>query len=160
MPPDKNSAEIVDLCLMSCHQCFFASRDFYRYRVTDGNHARWLRSCVGAVNFVWNWCHGAQKHAIKHNRKWPSGFDLNKLSSGCGSETGTRSQTIQAICEKYADSRKISNRAYLQYRGKKSRGWVPFKASGIKIPGWRCHLLAIVSIWCVSPNVIQSQDAD
>ena len=56
--------------------------------MNDGNHTKWLISRAHAVNFVWNWCNDAQKHAIWHNQKWPSGFDLNKLSSGCGQELG------------------------------------------------------------------------
>ena len=108
----------------------------YRYRVKDGNQARWLRSRARSVNEVWNWCNDIQKHTIRHNmKKWPTWFDLNKLSSGCGQELGLHSQTIQAVCEKYADSRKISKRPYLRYRGNKARGWIPFKAAGIKL----CH---------------------
>ena len=83
----------------------------YRYRVKDRNHAKWLISRARAVNFVWDWCNDAQKHAIRHNQKWPSGFDLNTLSSGCGQELSLYSQTIQAVCEKFAAFRRTSKRA-------------------------------------------------
>ncbi len=105
----------------------------YRYRVKDGNNAQWLRSRAQSVNFVWNWCNDARGLAIGHNKKWRNGFDLDKLSSGCGSELGLHSQTVQAICEKYVDSRNTGNRSCLRYRRKKSRRRVPFKASGIRI---------------------------
>ena len=85
------------------------------------------------MNFVWNWCNEAQKLATRHNNKWPSGFDLNKLSSGCSSEVGLHRQTIQEICEKYVDSRNTGERSCLRFGGKKSRGWVLFKASGLRI---------------------------
>lgn len=63
------------------------------------------------MNFVWNWCNEAQKLAIRHNKKWPRGFDLNKLPSGCSSEVDLHSQTSQEICEKYVDSRNTGERS-------------------------------------------------
>ncbi len=80
----------------------------YRRRVADGNRARWLRSRARAVNFVWNWCSDAQKHALRHNKKWPIGFDLNKPPSGAGSELRLPSQIVQAI---YSDFRRVSKGA-------------------------------------------------
>src|SRR5690606_3665673 len=46
---------------------------------------------------------------------------------------GLHSQTIQAVCERYAQSRSERQRPYLRYRGRKHLGWIPFKASGIKL---------------------------
>jgi hypothetical protein len=47
------------------------------------------------------------------------------------------SQTIQAICEEYATRRKQTKKRCLRYRGKRSLGWIPCKASGLKLNGER-----------------------
>lgn len=86
-----------------------------------------------AVNFVWNFCNNTQKHALQWRKKWPSGFDLSKLTTGSSKELNLHSQTIQAVCEEYAQRRSDRKRPCLRYRGKKHLGWIPFKASGIKI---------------------------
>lgn len=105
----------------------------YRYRLKDGNHLGWLVSHARSVNLVWNWCNDAQRHALRHNLKWPRAFDLSNLAAGSGKMLDLHSQTIQAICERYAQSRTEVCRSYLRYRGRKALGWIPFKASGIRI---------------------------
>src|SRR3981081_847668 len=47
----------------------------YRYRIKSltGLLSRQARAC----NFVWNFCNETQQHALKWNKRWPSGFDLN-----------------------------------------------------------------------------------
>jgi putative transposase len=119
----------------------------YRYRVKD-KHAKALDRMARACNVIWNYCNDTQKHALKWNTKWLSGFDLNKLTAGAGKELGLHSGTVNAVCEQYAKSRRKSNRPYLRYRGKKSLGWIPFKGrdyravddsfyySGIKYNVW------------------------
>lgn len=109
----------------------------YRYRLKDGSRARKreLRRMSRAVNFVWNYCNEAQLHALKHNAKWPSAFDLNNAVAGSSKLLGLQSHTIQAVCEKYAASREAKRKTKLRWRGKRSLGWVPFKASGIKPDG-------------------------
>lgn len=76
-----------------------------RYTIKHGNHQRWLEEKVHAVNFVWNWYNNAQHHAFRYNQKWLTGFDLNNLAAGTGKMLDRHSQTVQAICEKYAQSR-------------------------------------------------------
>ncbi len=109
----------------------------YRYRLKDGSRARKreLRRMARAVNRVWNYCNEAQLHALKHNAKWPRAFDLNNAVAGSSKLLGLQSHTIQAVCEKYAASREAKRKAKLRWRGKRSLGWVPFKASGIKQEG-------------------------
>lgn len=109
----------------------------YRYRLKDGSRSRKreLRRMARAVNFVWNYCNEAQLHALKHNKKWPRAFDLNNLVAGSSKLLGLQSHTVQAVCEKYAASREAKRKAKLRWRGKRSLGWVPFKASGIKQDG-------------------------
>ena len=109
----------------------------YRYRLKDGSRARKreLRRMARSVNTVWNYCNEAQLHALKHNKKWPRAFDLNNAVAGSSKLLGLQSHTIQAVCEKYAASREAKRKAKLRWRGKRSLGWVPFKASGIKQDG-------------------------
>lgn len=105
----------------------------YRYRVKslEGLLNRQSR----AVNFVWNYCNETQKHALKWNKKWPSGFDLNGLTSGSSKELGLHSGTVNAVCEQYAKSRSQKKRPCLRWRGKKSLGWVPLKGRELKREG-------------------------
>ena len=99
----------------------------YRYRVKD-KHAAELARQARAVNFVWNWCNETQQHAVKWGRKWLSAFDLINLSAGASKELDLHAHTIQKVCERYAQSRQQHRRHWLRWRGKKSLGWVPFKA--------------------------------
>ena len=109
----------------------------YRYRLKDGSRSRKreLRRMARAVNHVWNFCNETQLFALKHGKKWPRAFDLNNLVSGSSKLLGLQSHTIQAVCEQYAASREAKRKAKLRWRGKRSLGWVPFKASGIKQDG-------------------------
>lgn len=105
----------------------------YRYRVKSLNGL--LNQQSRAVNFVWNYCNDAQKHALKWRTRWPTGFDLNVLTTGSSKELGIHSGTVNAVCEQYAKSRKQFNRPFLRYRGKKSLGWVPLKGRDLKREG-------------------------
>lgn len=109
----------------------------YRYRLKDGSRARRreLRRMARSVNLVWNYCNEAQFHALRHGKKWPRAFDLNNLVAGSSKFLGLQSHTVQAVCEKYAVCREAKRKASLRWRGKRSLGWVPFKASGIKQDG-------------------------
>lgn len=97
----------------------------YRYRVKSLTGL--LNDQARMVNLVWNYCNDRQKDALRFGRKWLSGFDLNKLTTGASKELGVHSGTINAVCEQYAKSRSQKKRPYLRYRGKKSLGWVPLK---------------------------------
>jgi IS605 OrfB family transposase len=102
----------------------------YRYRVKSLKGL--LNKQSHAVNFVFNYCNDRQKDAIRFGRKWLSGFDLNKLTTGSSKELGIHSGTINAVCEQYAKSRSQKNRPYLRYRTKKNLGWVPLKGRDLK----------------------------
>ncbi|MFZ1325491.1 MAG: transposase [Candidatus Contendobacter sp.] len=105
----------------------------FRYRVKSlsGLLSRQSR----AVNFVWNFCNDTQKFALKWHKRWPSGFDLNTLTTGTSKDLGLHAGTINAVCEQYAQSRAQKKRPYLRYRGKKALGWVPFKGRDLKREG-------------------------
>ena len=52
----------------------------YRYRIKSLTGL--LNSQARACNFVWNFCNDTQLQALKWNKRWPSGFDLNRLTAG------------------------------------------------------------------------------
>lgn len=123
----------------------------YRYRVKD-KHTALLNSHSRAVNFVWNFCNDTQKSALKWGKKWPSGFDLMKLTTGSSKELGVSADTINCVCSQYHKSRKQRNKASLRYRGKKSLGWVPMRAAGIKLhENGFCFFGQVFTVWYSRP---------
>lgn len=109
----------------------------FQYRIKDGSRTRHLKRAARAVNWVWAFCNDTQKQALKWGRAWLSNYDLHKLTAGASRELGLHSQSVQAVCDRYVESRRARNRAFLRYRGRKHLGWVPFKASGIRHDGDR-----------------------
>jgi len=81
------------------------------------------------VNFVWNFCVNAQKHAKRWGLRWPTPFDLMKLCSGATKELGLHSDTLQDIPKQFAKSRD-QHKKRPRYRSSKGKrralGWVPF----------------------------------
>jgi IS605 OrfB family transposase len=87
------------------------------------------------VNYVWNYCNDVQKQALKWDKRWPTGFDLNRLTTGSSKALELHSGTINAVCEQYAKSRNQHRRPYLRYRGRRTLGWVPLKGRDLKREG-------------------------
>jgi IS605 OrfB family transposase len=85
------------------------------------------------VNFCWNWANEAQKHALKWNKKWPSYFDLSYLVAGASDFFTIPADTINQTCKQYVKSRRQHKKPFLRWRGKKSLGWVPFRADQLRI---------------------------
>lgn len=102
----------------------------YRYCVKSLNGL--LDRQAQAVSYVFNFCSDAQKHALRWGKRWPSGFDLDKLTAGSSKALGLHAGTINAVCEQYARSRSQRKRPYLRYRGRKSLGWIPLKGRDLK----------------------------
>jgi len=88
-----------------------------------------------AVNFVWNYCNDRQKDALRFGRRWHTGFDLIKLTTGSSKELGLHSGTVADVCQQYAKSRSQKKRPFLRYRGRKSLGWIPLKGRDLKREG-------------------------
>lgn len=107
----------------------------FRFRVKDKNSGKRLDAAARAVNFVWNYCNGAQVHALRHIQKWPSKAALEGLTKGSGAMIGIPAQTIQGVVEEYVDRRRAARKAKLRWRGKRSLGWVPFKNQTITLSG-------------------------
>jgi IS605 OrfB family transposase len=88
------------------------------------------------VNLVWNFVNELSIKVFQRERRFMSGYDLQKYTNGASKE-GLRlhSQTIQGIAAEYATRRKQFKKVKLAWRksggARRSLGWIPFKASGI-----------------------------
>ncbi len=107
-----------------------------RYRVKDETTGKHLTKMGYSVNFVWNFCNQSNQERWAKFRKTFSAFDLNKLTTGCAKDLGLHSQSVQAVCAEYVKASKQVKRVKLNWRSRKrSLGWIPFKASGVKVEG-------------------------
>ena len=107
-----------------------------QYRIKDETSGNHLQKMGYSVHFVWNFCNQSNQERWSKFRKTFSAFDLNKLTAGCAKELGLHSQSVQAVCEEYAKAGKYFKKVKLNWRSRKrSLGWIPFKASGVKIEG-------------------------
>jgi IS605 OrfB family transposase len=62
--------------------------------------------------------------------KWPSQYDLQKLTGGTSRDLGIHAQTIQSVCEQFTKSRDLHKKCPRFRRSggpKRSLGWVPFQ---------------------------------
>ena len=105
-----------------------------QYRIKDSNATRQLSKMAGSVSYVWNYCNEVNYDSWRKFRKTYTAFDLNKKTKGCGKELGLHSQTVQAVAEEYAKASKQFRKPKLRWRSaRRSLGWIPFKASGVKV---------------------------
>jgi putative transposase len=100
----------------------------YRYRIKDATSGRHLERQARSVNHVWNFCGEIQEAARRHNKRWPSGFDLIKLTSGSSQLLGLHSDAVQGVCKHFAIARDARGKRP-RWRGRKSLGWIPFQAA-------------------------------
>ena len=107
----------------------------YRYRIKDATSGRHLERRARAVNHVWNYCGEIQQAARRHNKRWPSGFDLIRLTCGSSKLLGLHSDTVQAVCKQFAIARDVRGKRP-RWRGRKTLGWIPFQAArAIRLEG-------------------------
>lgn len=106
----------------------------FRFRLKD-KHDVELRRQARAVNYVWNFCQDTQKNALRWGKKWPTGYDLQKLCTGASKEIGLLADTINRVCEQYARSRQQRRKHLLRWRGKNSLGWIPLKNGVVRFDG-------------------------
>ena len=108
-----------------------------KLRIRDKQIAK-LNKLSGSVNFVWNYVNDLSYKHLQKTGKFFSAYDLNEYTKGSGELLGLHSQTIQAINETHAKSRKQFKKAKLSWRTnnpkskRKNLGWLPFKQSAIK----------------------------
>lgn len=91
------------------------------------------------VNLIWNYVNETSFNAIRNYSKWISSVELDALLAGSSKLLGLHSQTIQGISQEYVNRRIQHKKRKLRWRvssgSRRSLGWVPYKASGIKIEG-------------------------
>lgn len=116
----------------------------YKYKLKGRRAARLLAQHAIAVNQAWNYCVAYQRDIqARHKlgakpRKWPSFFDLAKLTYGTSSELGIRSGTIEMVCRQFVVSRNARGGAVKfrsSFGAKRSLGWVPFRDRNISVDG-------------------------
>jgi putative transposase len=103
----------------------------------------WLNAAATEVNEVFNYCNETSLKAATrtdNKRKWLSGFDLCSLTAGATEYFDKiGSDTIQSVCNHYAQKRQAAKRLKLRWRvsrgARRSLGWIPFKAASLKRKG-------------------------
>lgn len=107
-----------------------------RYRIKDSTSAKHLNRMAGSVSYVWNYCNEVNRERWNKFRKTYHWSELDKKTAGCSKELGLHSQTIQAITKEFYTKCKEYKKVKLKWRSRKrSLGWIPFKASGVKVIG-------------------------
>lgn len=105
-----------------------------QYRIKDETTAKHLNKMAGSVNFVWNYCNEVNYDSWRKFHKTYSAFDLNNKTAGCAKALGLHSQTVQAVCDQYTKACRQFKKTRLSWRSRKrSLGWIPFKATGVKV---------------------------
>jgi len=103
----------------------------------------WLNAAAVEVNQVFNYCNETSLKAATRTdlkRKWLTGFDLCALTAGATEYfEKIGSDTIQSVCNEYAQKRKAAKKLKLKWRvsrgAQRSLGWIPFKAASLKRKG-------------------------
>jgi len=120
----------------------------WRFRIKDSGAAgKALSRMARSVSMVWNFAKATQRDALRAKSarlivdkatgsvvgipNFLSSQELDALVAGSSKELGLHSQSVQAITQEYSTRRKQFGKL-LRWRGKRSLGWVPYKASGIK----------------------------
>lgn len=87
-----------------------------RIRIKD-KHAKYLSELAREVNLVWNFVNELSIKVFQRERRFMSGYDLQKYTNGASKE-GLRlhSQTIQGIAAEYATRRKQFKKVKLAWR--------------------------------------------
>jgi putative transposase len=116
----------------------------YKYRLKGKRAARQLRRFAYLTNQVWNYCAATQRAVQRARRdglspRWPSQYDLQRLTAGTSRELGLHAQTIQGVCEQFVRSRdqhKKCPRFRRSGGSRRSLGWVPFQQQSRQVtPG-------------------------
>ena len=116
----------------------------FKYRIKDATVGKYLDCHSRSVNFVWNYCCEIQRKVEAYykagapKRRWPSHFDLVKLTTGCAADLGLHSDTVSQICKQFVISRNAARHAP-RFRAsggaKRALGWLPFIKRAVKLDG-------------------------
>src|SRR4029077_5856054 len=94
-----------------------------------------------AANQVWNYCVQTQRSVQRAwnaglSPKWPSQYDLQKLTGGTSKDLKLHAQSISGVCEQFVKSRD-AHRSCPTFRrsggARRSLGWVPFSKQARQI---------------------------
>ncbi len=115
----------------------------FKYRIKDATTGKHLARHAYASNQVWNFCVATQREAQSRrkagmNVRWPSAFDLIKLTTGSGALFGVHSDTVSAVCRQFVASRDLHKRCphfRASFGPKRALGWVPFIPRAVKLDG-------------------------
>lgn len=108
-----------------------------KLRIKD-KHTNQLNILAGSVNFVWNYVNELSFKHLKRTGKFFTAYDLAAYTKRAGEYLNLHSQTLQAISEVHAKSRKQFKKAKLNWRTnnpkakRRNLGWIPFKKTAIK----------------------------
>ena len=125
-----------------------------KLRIKD-KHANQLNKLAGAVNFVWNYVNDLSFKHLQRTNHFFSAYDIAAYVKGSGELLNLHSQTLQAISEVHAKSRKQFKKAAIKYVGIKKSGKKSLKstiqfslAKGKKltIDVWDSYNLALYTI--------------
>jgi IS605 OrfB family transposase len=110
-----------------------------KLRLRD-KHTAELNRQAGAVNVVWNYCGEIHREVSRRwrggaNVRFPSAFELMRLTAGAGKDLNIHGHTIQRVCDQYVISRKTHRKSWVRFRGRKSLGWVPFNTGTVSFDG-------------------------
>lgn len=123
-----------------------------RLRIKD-KHAKHLLEQSREVNQVWNYCNETSQRILERERRFCTGYDLDKLTCGASKEgMSLHSQTVQAISAEYCTRRKQFKKAKLRWRvshgSRRSLGWIPVKASALSYRAGQVQYQgAALSLW-------------
>ena len=111
-----------------------------KLRIKD-KHADQLNKLASSVNFVWNYVNDLSFKHWQRTNHFFSAYDIATYVKGSCELLNLHSQTLQAITETHAKSRKQFKKVKLNWRTnnpkakRKSLGWIPFKKTAIKYMG-------------------------
>ena len=123
-----------------------------RLRIKD-KHAKHLLEQSREVNQVWNYCNEMSQRILERERRFCTGYDLDKLTSGASKEgLSLHSQTVQAISAEYCTRRRQFKKAKLRWRvshgSPRSLGWIPVKTSALSYRAGQVHYQGkALSLW-------------
>lgn len=110
-------------------------RRVLRVRLRD-QRASLLSSWTREVNFVWNYCNDLSFRHWDRQRKFLSGYDLQRYLNGASKHgLAIPSKVFQQVAEEYATRRRQHKKVKLAWRksggGRRSLGWIPFKSGAV-----------------------------
>ncbi|MGH6977797.1 MAG: RNA-guided endonuclease InsQ/TnpB family protein, partial [Brevundimonas sp.] len=106
----------------------------FSFRLKDGSSStrRALRQQARAVNYLWNYCCQVDREAHARwkagvNTRRPTAFELTGLCRGVTRELGIHSDTVDAVCKRFADARRATFPQTPRFRtAKRNLDWIPF----------------------------------